>query len=55
MTITAGKNKNAKLVLEDPADGVSGSKFEIYNDGAQVDPTLRITDGTNTMMSLKDL
>jgi len=54
-TITAGDNYDAKLVLQDPATGSAGSLFEIFNDGGEnVEPTLRITDGDNTMMTLTD-
>ena len=35
--------------------GALGSVFEIYNDGGSgVQPTLRITDGTHTMLALTD-
>ena len=69
VTITSGESQDAKLVLEDPADGAQGSVFEIYNDGDSAVghlPTLRITDGStlagdgvtvvpgNTMMALID-
>jgi hypothetical protein len=69
VTITAGEHQDAKLILEDPADGADGSVFEIYNDGDDAvghEPTLRITDGStldtdgvtllpgNTMMALVD-
>lgn len=70
VTITAGEHQDAKLILEDPADGADGSVFEIYNDGDATvghEPTLRITDGSsidvndgvtvlpgNTMMALVD-
>jgi hypothetical protein len=54
VTITAGADQDAKLILEDPADGALGSVFEIYNDGGEAEPTLRITDGFNNMLSLTD-
>lgn len=69
VTITAGTHQDAKLILEDPADGALSSVFEIYNDGDAAvghEPTLRITDGSsmhadgvtvvpgNTMLALID-
>ena len=32
VTITSGADKNARLILEDPAEDGEGSKFEIFND-----------------------
>jgi hypothetical protein len=55
LRITSGDNADAKLILRDPAPGAAGSVFEILNDGGEnVHPTLRITDGTNTMLSIVD-
>eukprot|EP01043_Picozoa_sp_COSAG02_P008019 COSAG02_NODE_249_length_27097_cov_30.179155_8_plen_2297_part_00 len=69
VTIAAGTHQDAKLILEDPADGADSSVFEIYNDGDDAvghEPTLRITDGStmdadgvtvlpgNTMLALID-
>ena len=60
LEVVAGANFDAKLILKDPADGMSGSTFEIFNDGGQnVNPTLRITDGDlggeNTLLTLVDM
>jgi hypothetical protein len=52
--VQAGANNDAKLVLVDPASGFDGSQFEIMNDGSMLQPTLRITDGTHTMLTLTD-
>lgn len=69
VAITAGEHQDAKLIMEDSADGADGSVFEIYNDGDDVqghEPTLRVTDGSvldsdgvtllpgNTMLALID-
>ena len=55
-TITAGDNYDAKLVLVDPAAGLAGSTFNIFNNGGQnVEPELRVTDADdNVMMTLTD-
>ena len=63
MTITAGVNMDAKLILADSADG-TGARFELFNDGSASSsadncptgncPVFRITDGTDTMMSITD-
>ena len=55
-TITAGENHDAKLMLVDPASGLAGSTFNIFNNGGEnVEPELRITDGDdNVMMTLTD-
>jgi hypothetical protein len=59
LEVVAGANQDAKIVLMDPAAGLSASTFAIFNDGGEnVNPTLRITDGAvggdNTMMMLVD-
>jgi hypothetical protein len=55
-TITAGDNHDAKLMLVDPASGLAGSTFNIFNNGGEnVEPELRITDvDDNVMMTLTD-
>eukprot|EP01052_Picozoa_sp_SAG31_P064617 SAG31_NODE_23468_length_503_cov_2.490099_1_plen_44_part_10 len=41
--VTTGENYDTKLILADPAPGLSQSTFEIFNDGGEnVNPTLRI-------------
>ena len=55
VTITAGVDKDAKLVLKDSASGANGATFELLNDGSEnVYPTFKITDGKNTMLSVTD-
>eukprot|EP01048_Picozoa_sp_COSAG05_P004384 COSAG05_NODE_233_length_13251_cov_30.223920_1_plen_2428_part_00 len=54
VVVQAGAENDAKIVLVDPASGFDGSSFEIMNDGSEVRPTLRITDGTHTMLTLTD-
>ncbi len=57
VTITSGANQNARLVLEDPAEDGEGSKFQIFNDGAENQrPALRVADGdSNVMLSVVDM
>lgn len=62
VTISAGVDKKAKLVLQDSdvvdSDGVvtsSGSRFELLNDGSTAFPTFKITDEAEIMMSITDL
>ena len=56
VVITSGVDQKARLVLVDPADDAAGSTFEIYNDGAaNTYPALRVSDGTNIMLSVIDM
>jgi hypothetical protein len=54
--IVAAVNQNAKLVLQDPGgvDGIVPAGFEILNYGGATLPTLRVTNGEDTLLSLVD-
>lgn len=49
--LLAGVDKDAKLILE---DATSGSRFTVLNDASETDPTLRIINGVDTMLTLSD-
>ena len=56
VVVTSGVDQRARLVLVDPADDAAGSTFEIFNDGAEnTHPALRVSDGTNIMLSVIDM
>lgn len=54
VVVQSGPDMNSKLTLVDPASGDAGSVFEIVNRGAETTPTLEITDGDNTLLSVTD-
>ena len=59
LELTAGSDRNARIVLEDTtttAAGASGSLFSIYNDGMHdTRKQLVFSDGTDSLVSLVDL
>ena len=54
VVIQSGPDMDSKLALVDPGSGSSGSIFEVVNRGAATIPTLEITDGENTLLSITD-
>jgi cytoskeletal protein CcmA (bactofilin family) len=54
VVIQSGPDMDSKLTLIDPALGDAGSVFEIVNRGAATLPTLEVTDGDSTLLTITD-
>eukprot|EP01043_Picozoa_sp_COSAG02_P050242 COSAG02_NODE_5142_length_4595_cov_1.552269_1_plen_1531_part_11 len=54
VVIQSGPDMDSKLTLVDPGPGNAGSVFEVVNRGATATPTLEITDGDSTLLSIAD-